>query len=279
MTSPASPRAGRPGSASTPAPAEVARPYRMTKGLLLWLVFKAASLVLFAMGQTAAAVAVYLVLDPWFLWQVLVARSRGFGPVASRFDTAERTVWLTIDDGPDPRSTPAVLDLLDQYGARGTFFLIGERAARHPELVAEIHRRGHGIGNHTQTHPCWSFWAAGPARVGREIEACNAAVARAGVPVPRYFRMPVGMKTPFFEVALARRGLWLVAWSARGFDRTANPETAMRRIMRSVRPGAILLLHEGDTAGAGVRLIEGVLQRLATEGYRAVLPDHGALNL
>src|SRR5690606_7457875 len=92
------------------------------------------------------------------------------------FPTDRRQVWLTIDDGPDPLTTPRVLDLLDAHRARATFFVIGQKAARHPSLIAEITRRGHTLGNHTHNHPLASYWIAGATRTGREIDACNAAL-------------------------------------------------------------------------------------------------------
>ena len=246
--------------------------YVMPNGLRWWLGLKALALLLWIAGQPLWALVVYLLLDPWFLRQVLVPRARGFGPVASSFRTTEKEGWLTIDDGPDPLTTPRALDLLDHYGARATFFLIGTAVERHPEWVGEILRRGHTVGNHTFTHPCWSFWRAGPRRIGREIDACNRALAEAGAPTTRFFRMPVGMKTPFLQPALATRGMSLVAWSARGFDCTSEPAAATRRILQDLQPGAVLLLHEGGGDLNRLRVMENVLQHLQKNGYRAVVP-------
>ena len=87
---------------------------------------------------------------------------QGFGPVLTKYFTTAKTAWLTIDDGPDPETTPQVLALLEKYRARATFFLIGAKAANHPELTRMIVEAGHTIGNHTQTHPKFSFWRLGP---------------------------------------------------------------------------------------------------------------------
>uniref|UniRef100_UPI00227E2D39 polysaccharide deacetylase family protein n=1 Tax=Escherichia coli TaxID=562 RepID=UPI00227E2D39 len=93
---------------------------------------------------------------------VFLPNSRFYAPVLSRVPDAGNSVWLTIDDGPGPE-TRAVLDLLARHQARATFFLVGERALAQPELVAEILRRGHDIGNHSHSHPQARFWRLGPA--------------------------------------------------------------------------------------------------------------------
>ncbi len=81
-------------------------------------------------------------------------RSSMLGPNMTQLSApAEQRVALTFDDGPDPRMTPRVLDILDEIGATATFFVIGERAKRHPEILRSIVSRGHAVGNHTHTHP------------------------------------------------------------------------------------------------------------------------------
>src|SRR5262249_18320441 len=134
-----------------------------------------------------------------------------FGPVVTEFATERREVWLTIDDGPDPEDTPRLLDLLDEAGAKATFFLIGDRAQRYRSLVGNIVRRGHGLGNHTQTHPTGSFWAAGPRRAQREIQAAQSSI---GHPTS-LFRAPVGMANIFVHRAARENGLTMIGWSIR----------------------------------------------------------------
>lgn len=206
------------------------------------------------------------------IWGTLRPDSRLFGPALRRLPTAERVVWLTIDDGPS-EETPAVLDLLDAHGARATFFLVGERARRHPGHVREIVRRGHDIGNHSDTHPSRWFWALGPARMRREIEQAQATLAGiAGTP-PRWFRAVVGMANPFVSAPLARLGLARVAWTARGFDGVrADPAAVVARIEQRLRPGAIVLAHEGARHGGNLPTLALLLQRLDALGYRCVVP-------
>ncbi|MFZ5636444.1 MAG: polysaccharide deacetylase family protein [Pseudomonadota bacterium] len=208
-----------------------------------------------------------------FWWGTFVPRSRLFGPAIDRIPTDRREAWLTIDDGPSD-DTLALLDLLDAHDARATFFLVGERAARRPDLVREILRRGHAIGNHSATHPAAWFWALGPRRMAREIgEAQRILEEIAGSP-PRWFRAVVGMSNPFVHAALKAHGLARAAWSARGFDAiAADPATVVARIERRLAPGAIVLLHEGAAHGRNVEIVRLLLQRLDALGYRTTLPE------
>jgi peptidoglycan/xylan/chitin deacetylase (PgdA/CDA1 family) len=217
--------------------------------------------------------------DPWFFLQFVHPRAQELGPAATEFSTGGREVWLTIDDGPDPASTPRVLDLLAAHGARATFFVVGRQVARHPELARRIAAQGHTLGNHTQSHPAYDFWRAGPGRVGREIDGCASALSAAGVGATPYFRPPVGVRGVFLESQLASRGLTQVLWSARGFDGSGrDPEAALRRIAPQIRPGAIVLSHEGGTCPKErVDYLERLLSLLRAEGYACVLPPRDAL--
>src|SRR5260370_18059584 len=100
----------------------------------------------------------------------LIPSFQGFGPVMTFFDQDGDEVWLTIDDGPDPRTTPAILDLLDRFDAKATFFLIGQKAMDASDLVQMILDRGHSIGNHTQTHPQFDFSTPRPHSRRDEME-------------------------------------------------------------------------------------------------------------
>ncbi|GAB3344407.1 polysaccharide deacetylase family protein [Marilutibacter aestuarii] len=207
------------------------------------------------------------------VWGTLRPGSRLFSPVLSRLPGGARTVWLTIDDGPSA-DTGAILDLLDAHGAKATFFLVGARALARPDAVREIVRRGHGIGNHSFDHPSAWFWALPPAAMRAQVDRAQAALATTAGAPPRWFRAVVGMANPFVGPALARHGLTRVAWSARGFDAVEpDPDRVLARIERQLRPGAIVLLHEGARHGRNPETLARVLQRLDALDYRAVLPD------
>ena len=208
-----------------------------------------------------------------FLWGTLWPQSRLFCPVLTRLPTGQRAVWLTIDDGPSPQ-TLAMLELLDRHDAKATFFLVGERAAAQPELVREIVRRGHGIGNHSATHPERWFWALPPHRMRLEIERAQAILQHITGTRPRWFRAVVGMSNPFVASALKREGLTRVAWNARGFDAVvADPARVLSGIERTLLPGAIVLMHEGAPHGRNLEGMALLLQRLDALGYRTLLPE------
>jgi len=205
-------------------------------------------------------------------WGVLAPNAALYGPVLSRLPWTGREIWLTIDDGPSD-DTAAVLDLLDAHAAKATFFLVGDRAAARPELVREIVRRGHGIGNHSRSHPQARFWALGPRRMRGEIEDAQRQLAAIAGRAPRWFRAVVGHANPFVSAPLRDAGLARVAWSARGFDAVHRDVAGVvSRIERDLAPGAIVLLHEGAPHGRSVEMIAALLQRLDALGYRAVLP-------
>lgn len=207
-----------------------------------------------------------------FLWGTLRYDSALFGPVVRALATTEPVVWLTIDDGPSA-DTPAILDLLDRHAARATFFVVAENVRRHPELAREIVRRGHDLGNHSDTHSEKWFWALGPLRMRREIARAQADIERVTGHAPRWFRAVVGMANPFVAAPLRDLGLARVAWNARGFDGVAgDPDVVVARIERALKPGAIVLMHEGAPHGRNVEMLERLLERLAARGYRCVLP-------
>ncbi len=208
-----------------------------------------------------------------FWWGTLWPQSRLFCPVLTRLPTGAREVWLTIDDGPSTQ-TLAMLDLLDAHQARATFFVVGERAMAQPELVREIARRGHGIGNHSATHPAKWFWALPPWSMRREIERTQAILEGITGSRPRWFRAVIGMSNPFVAVALRDAGLTRVAWSARGFDAVvADPQRVLAGVERHLAPGAIVLMHEGAPHGRNLEGMALLLQRLDALGYRTLLPE------
>ena len=139
-------------------------------------------------------------------WGALWPRSRLYSPVLSRLPTNQPLAWLTIDDGPSA-DTRAILDLLDAHGARATFFLVGERAAQRPDDVREIVRRGHGIGNHSASHPARTFWMLGPKRMRAEIAETQRILGGIAGSAPRWFRAVVGMANPFVSAPLRDLGL------------------------------------------------------------------------
>jgi len=211
--------------------------------------------------------------------EVLRPRGSWLGPNVTRLPEAAASrglISLTIDDGPEPTVTPAVLDLLERHGMRATFFCIGSRVEQHAELARDIVRRGHTIGNHSQVHR-HDFSFQGPKGYEREVAASQRAIEAAIGVAPRFFRAPAGFRNLFLDRVLHRHGLTLVSWTRRGFDtRERSPERVWRRLSRGLRGGDILLLHDGhaarDASGRPVVLpvLERMLPRLQAAGLVSV---------
>ena len=161
-------------------------------------------------GHVALGLGMHVVLMVPLLWGTLCPNSRLFGPIQIVTGTAD--LWLTIDDGPDPVDTPALLILLKQHGVKATFFVIGEKVDRYPELIQQIYDEGHGIGNHSWSHSQAWFWCHGPRRTQQEIERCQQSVKAITGESPTLFRAPVGHHNVFVHQVLRSLGVRLVGW-------------------------------------------------------------------
>jgi peptidoglycan-N-acetylglucosamine deacetylase len=191
-----------------------------------------------------------------------------------RIETREPAIALTFDDGPDPVETPRVLEVLERHGARGTFFMIGKRARRHPEIVARIAAAGHAVANHSWDHPSFR-WISGSYRRA-QIRWCGEVLAPHGV---RLFRPPYGEQSLAARLDALRCGYRVVFWDVVAEDwRDDPPHFLVDRVMRRLRRGSIVLLHDSlytttderyRDRGPTRRALEILLSRLA-EHYRFV---------
>ncbi len=190
---------------------------------------------------------------------------------ARRGSRSGRRLALTFDDGPDPDFTPRVLDLLGREGVRGTFFLVGERAARAPGVVRAIAAAGHEIGNHTWSHT--NLWTCGPRRTESEIRRSHETLADLSGRVPALFRPPWGAVNAAMFPALRRVGARCVFWSIQPEGlRPIDARTQAARVVRRAHPGAIVDLHDAEgTPRAPERLLEALppmLAGLRERGFR-----------
>ncbi len=195
------------------------------------------------------------------------------GPVAHRFRTRENEVWLTIDDGPDPEQTPQILDLLAAAGARASFFVIGKKVDWNRSLCRRIVAEGHTLENHTYSHPSGLFWAMPCCAIRSEIRRCSHAIRVAAGVDPSWFRSPAGLTNSCVHPAAARAWLRVAGWSVCGLDGLPgrDPRDVVARILRGLKPGAILLLHEGE-GRRSVETLKLLLDELAVRGFRCVIP-------
>jgi peptidoglycan-N-acetylglucosamine deacetylase len=185
--------------------------------------------------------------------------------LGSTSQPAAGIVRLTFDDGPVRANTPRVLDVLSDYRVKATFFVIGERARRYPRLVRREYREGHSVQNHTYTHP--DLTTLGPVETRRELRATNQAIKAAGVPRPDRFRPPYGVTNAKVRSVGASLHLIQTLWSVDPHD-WANPPASVicRRVVSNVRPGSIVLLHDGSGANT-VEALPCIIKRLRAQGY------------
>ena len=205
----------------------------------------------------------HLVIAMVGLWP----RSNWLGPNWTKLPPAAKRrneIALTIDDGPEPLVTPQVLDILDSFNVKATFFCIGHKVAQYPEICREIIRRGHAIENHSQQHRHY-FSLLGISGFTREIQAAQETIFSITGVRPKFFRAPAGLRNPFLEPVLNRLGLRLASWTVRGFDtQVKDAEKVKNNLLSGLQAGAILLIHDGNAAhtAAGVPIILAVLPSL-----------------
>lgn len=205
---------------------------------------------------------------------VFIPQLQLFGPYVCVGQSGKRQVALTFDDGPDPRSTPALLELLRIAQVPAAFFCIGRQVAAHPALTAQIVQDGHLLANHTYTHSkTTNLFSMG--RLRAELAQTQTAITAATGTTPGYFRPPMGLSNPrIFAVARAL-GLSVIGWTVRGLDtQITQPERVVARIARGLRPGAIILLHDGNIPPERlVATVESLLDILRDQDYEVVRLD------
>ncbi len=156
------------------------------------------------------------------------------------FSTAQPVAALTFDDGPDPEFTPALLRILERHEARATFFMLGQAAKKHPEIVRQVAQNGHAIGNHSWNHP--SFVKLNSAERRFQIRECAKAI---GPGATRFFRPPHGHQTTGSRLTAMWCRHQVVAWSIASHDWCEDdPRAIADRVLRRLQPGAIILFHD-----------------------------------
>lgn len=156
---------------------------------------------------------------------------------------ADRTLYLTFDDGPTPEVTEWVMDLLDQYNAKGTFFCVGKNAEKHPNLVRELVRRGHTVGNHTYSHK--NALKVSPERYLIEVQQAQTVFSDLFDLKIRNFRPPYGMITPAIKSVLTEH-FNIVMWDVLSgdFDLDLKKEKCLESVLEKSTDGSIIVFHD-----------------------------------
>lgn len=232
------------------------------------------SAVLFPFSATWAAVPLVI-----FVFLCVAASfsptSSFFLPVISRGNTGRKAVALTFDDGPDPLTTPQLLDALTRHGMKATFFVSGQSAERYPEWIDLILSRGHLLGNHSYSHSPFLMLCSFE-KLFLEIATAQDIFEKLGI-LPFAFRPPVGLTNPKLALVLSQLGMICVTFSCRAYDRGNRQIQGMAgKILKKVRPDDIILLHDVrpskiDDIPYWLQEVESILTGLTGEGF-SVLP-------
>lgn len=194
-------------------------------------------------------------------WGARYPLSQMYGPTV-RYTGRAGTMALTFDDGPNPACTPRLLDLLEKYGVRATFFMIGNYVRRDAGLAREVAARGHVVGNHTTTHP--SLMWLGPKRIEEELRRCEEALDEALGTLPagagqagRWMRPPYGSRGPQLNGVVRRMGfagvvMWsqiFQDWVPQAAERLIGKLGRVRWDLEAGRGGDVMVLHDGWSRG------------------------------
>ena len=180
--------------------------------------------------------------------------------------TQEKCIAITFDDGPAGEKTERILDILKEHQVQAAFFCIGKNISGHELQLKRIIQEGHLIGNHSFTHHRY-FDLYSVSKMRRELEDMSQNCHSVTGHTPRFFRPPYGVTNPNLKKAIQQTGMVSIGWSIRSLDTVIHNQDRLRkRILRSLKPGAILLLH--DTQETTVKLLPRLLEDLRDRGYR-----------
>jgi peptidoglycan-N-acetylglucosamine deacetylase len=220
-----------------------------------------------------------------YVWAVVALLFLGF-PLLSgcqggyfKGQTEEKVVALTFDDGPHPVYTPQVLDILDRFNVRATFFLIGSQAQAHPDQVRGIRERGHALGNHSFHHPFYLSWLS-PEGIRTEILETQEVIHRIGGEYPRYFRPPLGWVSNDLVAVCRELNLPVINGSVKAGD-VSRPgtERIIETVLSDVESGDIIILHDAGGVegyrdrGQTIEALPIIIERLKYSGYKFVFID------
>ncbi len=178
-----------------------------------------------------------------------------------RMDKREKSIYLTFDDGPTPEVTPLVLDILDNYQCKATFFCVGENVVKYPHLFEEIKKRGHSAGNHTFNH--LSGFSTFTKKYVENVKEAEKVIDS------KWFRPPYGRIRPS-QIKALKKDYQLVMWDliTYDYDKKIQPERIIREIEKKTRNGAIIVFHDSKKAKKNVlSALPKALEFWISEGY------------
>jgi peptidoglycan-N-acetylglucosamine deacetylase len=211
------------------------------------------------------------------LWLRPSARAQSWkSQVITSVPVRQKLVALTYDDGPSPDFTPKILAQLKQHHIKATFFMVGKNMEAYPEIVKQVIAQGHAIGNHTYDHPR-DIEAALPEQVIRELEKCEIRIEQFTGKRTHLFRPPRGLVNGTVVNIAIEEGYKTVLWTVSADHHDApTPELMAKRVLQRIKPGAIILAHDGSFPSR-IKDVEAtplIIQELTRQGYKFVtLPE------
>lgn len=189
-------------------------------------------------------------------------------PVISQVSTSQKVVALTFDDGPLGESTAEILGILREKNAKATFFVVGEQVEKYPKLVEQEIAEGHEVGNHSYSHPELTKLRKG--KIKEELDKTEKAILKVA-PKPTLFRPPGGFYNDTI-LQLNRDNEYItILWSIDPFDwRSPSVGEIVDTILKDIKPGSIILLHDGKYPSATPEAVEFIIDSLQSRGYQFV---------
>ena len=197
---------------------------------------------------------------------ILVASSHASAQQSVQTKAKSQAVVLTFDDGPSPKYTPQILDVLDHYHVKAVFFVMGGYAKKYPEILKEIQRRGHVIANHTMNHPMLTKLSNG--EVKSQIEKTNYWVKQAIGVVPVCVRPPFGMTNKRVKAVIKSMGMHQIMWCLNSFDYERKGAAVLTKwVVSNSHSGCNILMHDGGNARSQtVKSLPQIIEGLQRKG-------------
>jgi Predicted xylanase/chitin deacetylase len=220
---------------------------------------------LFLVGFGTFNVALHPNMEKWKQDKLLITQVK----------TTQKAVALTFDDGPDPQRTPAVLASLQKHNVHATFFVVGCRAEKYPELLQQIAAQGHEIANHSYTHSYAAFKSNKTEVFQEELGKTNAIIKSLTGQTPSLFRPPGGYLSDNLVECTKQNQITIAYWSwqqdSKDWKNGNSGTSIANHIIQHIQPGQIILLHDGAENGLQTaQAVDLLLTRLMDEGYQFV---------
>ncbi|RUA30979.1 MAG: polysaccharide deacetylase family protein [Bacteroidetes bacterium] len=232
------------------------------------------SVELFAFSQ--GIICIKPLLLSLFLYSILLALAsyfvgmRFYIPMINHLPNTykgQKYIVLTFDDGPNPNSTKALLELLERHEVKANFFLIGKHIEEHADLAKELHTRGHLLGNHSYSHTGF-FPISSTKKLRREIEKTNKLLEAISLKKNTYFRPPFGVTNPLIAKVVKDLNMKTIGWSLRSYDTVKSKTQLIQKLKSNLRDGDIVLMHDIESS---LDVVEKFIEYAKENGYQFVL--------